>query len=130
MPTLTKKPPTKRTRAFRGRMAVLRIRIPESAMADINEHVRALGGSLIEPSKESESVPWREAFPKVPAGSEGGISLAARRDRLGITQKALEKATGIRQAHISAMENGKRPIGKDSAKKFAKVLKTDYRMFL
>jgi len=28
------------------------------------------------------------------------------------------------------MENGKRPIGKENAKKLAEVLHTDYRVFL
>jgi plasmid maintenance system antidote protein VapI len=38
--------------------------------------------------------------------------------------------TGIHRRHISEMENGKRPIGKENAKKLAKVLNADYRMFL
>jgi transcriptional regulator with XRE-family HTH domain len=42
----------------------------------------------------------------------------------------LSGLTGIPQRHISEMENGKRPIGKKNAKKFAEVLKIDYRVFL
>jgi len=38
--------------------------------------------------------------------------------------------TGIAQHHISEMENGKRPIGKETAKKLAAVLNGDYRIFL
>jgi plasmid maintenance system antidote protein VapI len=38
--------------------------------------------------------------------------------------------TGIPQRHISEMERGKRPIGKETAKKLAVALKTDYRVFL
>jgi plasmid maintenance system antidote protein VapI len=38
--------------------------------------------------------------------------------------------TGIRQHHISEMENHKRPIGKKNALKFAKALGTNYKVFL
>ena len=38
--------------------------------------------------------------------------------------------TGIPQGHISEMENGKRPIGKEIAQKLGKALNVDYRVFL
>jgi transcriptional regulator with XRE-family HTH domain len=39
--------------------------------------------------------------------------------------------TGIPQRHISEMENGKRGIGKERARKLAKALRvSDYRFFL
>jgi plasmid maintenance system antidote protein VapI len=47
-----------------------------------------------------------------------------------MTQTRLSELTGIPQRHISEMEQGKRPIGKENAKKLAKALDTDYRMFL
>ena len=47
-----------------------------------------------------------------------------------MTQAQLSKMTGIPQRHISEMENGKRPIGKENAKKLAKALNCDYRRFL
>jgi plasmid maintenance system antidote protein VapI len=37
---------------------------------------------------------------------------------------------GISQAHISEMEHGRRPIGKEMARRLAKLLKVDYRVFL
>lgn len=46
------------------------------------------------------------------------------------TQKKLEKVTGIPQGHISEMKRGLRPIGKITAKKFAKAFEVDYRRFL
>jgi hypothetical protein len=36
----------------------------------------------------------------------------------------------LKQRQISEMENGKRPIGKEGAKKLTKVLNADYRMLL
>ena len=36
----------------------------------------------------------------------------------------------IPQRHISEMENGKRTIGKEMAKRLSKVLHTDYKVFL
>ena len=46
------------------------------------------------------------------------------------TQKRLAKATGISQADISKMVNGKRVIGSATAKKFGKAFGVDYRKFL
>ncbi len=36
---------------------------------------------------------------------------------------------GVSQTHISEMEHGKRPIGKEMARRLAKVLKVNYRVF-
>ena len=47
-----------------------------------------------------------------------------------LTQKELSDRIGIKQVHISQMENNKRPIGKEMAKRFSKVLYVDYRVFL
>ncbi|MBW6499687.1 MAG: helix-turn-helix transcriptional regulator, partial [Bacteroidales bacterium] len=52
------------------------------------------------------------------------------RYREDLTQKQLADLAGIPQRHISEMENSKRPIGKERAKKLAKVLNADYRLFL
>jgi len=45
-------------------------------------------------------------------------------------QVQLARLTGIPQRHISEMEHGKLPIGKDRARKLAEVLKVDYHIFL
>ena len=77
----------------------------------------------------SNTVPWREAFPEFEKNSAGTL-LSGFRHREGITQVKLSLLTGIPRRHISEMENGKRPIGKETAKKIAAALKTDYRIFL
>ena len=46
------------------------------------------------------------------------------------TQKRLAQGTGIFQADISKMVNGKRVIGPSIAKKFGKAFGVDYRKFL
>jgi len=77
----------------------------------------------------SDNVPWREAFPEFSENIAGTL-LSGFRHREGITQEKLSHLTGIPRRHISEMENDKRPIGKETAKKIAAVLKTNYRTFL
>lgn len=77
----------------------------------------------------SETYSIEEVFPEV-AINKSGVVLRGVRHKEEITQRKLAVITGIPQRHISEMEHGKRPIGKDTAKKLAKVFKTDYRMFL
>ena len=58
------------------------------------------------------------------------ISLAGLRYREDLTQKQLGELIDVSPKNISAMEHGRRPIGKNIAKRLAKVFKTDYRNFL
>ena len=48
----------------------------------------------------------------------------------GLTQEQLAQGLGTKRTNLSEMENGRRPIGKNLAKRLAQVLKTDYRVFL
>lgn len=59
-----------------------------------------------------------------------GTHLRGFRYRDNLTQATLAKLTGIPRNHISEMENGKRSIGKQTARKLAEALNTDPRMFL
>jgi len=65
-----------------------------------------------------------------PGKSEQEITLAGFRHRENLTQQQLAELTGINRRHISEMEHGKRPIGKETAKKLASVLHCDYRVLL
>jgi len=67
-----------------------------------------------------------EVFP----GFHVGHALRGLRSREGLTQKKLAEMIGAKPSHISEMENGKRPIGKEMAKRLAKALRTDYKVFL
>jgi len=83
------------------------------------------------PSVDKKIYNWRELFKdEIKKYSEVGISLRGLRYREGFSQKQLAKKLNISQHYISKMEHGKRPIGKKMAQKLAKILKTDYRMFL
>jgi len=61
---------------------------------------------------------------------EPGLALRGARAKAELTQEALAKKLGIPQYEISKMENEKRPISKKMARRLAKILKTDYRVFL
>src|SRR3989339_2181330 len=78
----------------------------------------------------SDSVPWREAYPEYTDEDLPGVCLRGSRYREGLTQKQLADMTGIPQRHISEMENGKRPIGKEMAKRLGKALNIGYKEFL
>ena len=78
----------------------------------------------------TDAVPWREAFPGLSDEQLPGVSLIGARAKEGLTQKQLSELTGIKQHHISEMENHKRSIGKKNAMKLAKVLNIGYKVFL
>ena len=78
----------------------------------------------------SDYVPWREAFPEHSEAQLIGKALAGARYREGLTQTQLAERVGIPQRHISEMENGKRPIGKEMAKRLGKALNIGYKAFL
>jgi DNA-binding XRE family transcriptional regulator len=78
-----------------------------------------------------KKTPWREIAKKeIGRFSEAGVMLRGCRYKKDITQLELSKAIGVNQHHISEMENGKRPIGKEMAKRLADFFETDYRVFL
>jgi len=78
----------------------------------------------------SDSIPWRDAFPEYDDDTLPGVALIGARAKEGLTQQELSKLTGIPQRHISAMENGKRPIGKERARRLGKALNIGYKVFL
>jgi len=77
-----------------------------------------------------DSVPWREVFTEYNEKDDPKVCLAGARYKENLTQKQLSEVTGIPQRHISEMENGKRPIGKKTAKKLAEALNISYKIFL
>lgn len=79
--------------------------------------------------EEKEFYTIEELSPELTWNS-GGVSIRGARGKEGLTQKQLAELTGIAQHHISEMENGKRPIGKETARKLSAALNIDYRVFL
>lgn len=100
-----------------------KFRLPLSTRDKIEE--------FFEQFEDDEFIPVEEAFPELfdPILGPGRV-LKGMRYREELTQKQLAEKLGIRQHHLSEMENGKRPIGKEMAKKLAKALRADYRVFL
>ena len=64
------------------------------------------------------------------ADNPTGTILQGVRFREGMTQVDLSWKTGLPQRHLSEVENGKRTIGKVNARKLAKAMDVDYRIFL
>jgi len=80
---------------------------------------------------KEKSIPWRDALKDhLEKYTEPGVMLRGSRHKLELTQKEVSEALGISQHHISEMENGKRSIGKEMAKRLANFFGTDYRVFL
>lgn len=59
-----------------------------------------------------------------------GVMVKGGRVKEGLTQAQLAALVGIPQRHVSEMENGKRPIGKEMAKRLGKALNVSYKVFL
>jgi DNA-binding XRE family transcriptional regulator len=98
------------------------LRVRRSKVSQLQDYAESL-------EREERSYSVAEVFPEY-AGKELEIALRAYRNREGLTQKQVAELTGIPQHHISEMENGKRSIGKERAKKLAEALHCDYRQLL
>ena len=86
---------------------------------------------FLEKYGESESIAWEDlAKDRISKYKKLGLALRGARYREGISQKELAKRTGISQENISRMENGKRAVGEQVAKKLAKVLRIDFELLL
>lgn len=114
----TKKRPTEIELRFKG---------PEDKRRDAIEALQEMG--FVDMCESVPGASWKDAFPML-QGNEPGTYLAGGRHREGLTQRQLAEKCGLPQRHISEMENGKRPIGKENAKKLAAALNADYRAFL
>jgi predicted transcriptional regulator len=94
--------------------------------------------TVVVPSGRADAVAMaiKEALePNVPADrvfpdSTPGKVLRGARGLKEMTQAQLAKSTGVRPAHISDMENGRRPIGKEMARKLGLALDFPYKAFL
>jgi DNA-binding XRE family transcriptional regulator len=107
-------------------MVTLRLRLSRANAEKVKSFVTA-----IEAESETDSISYEAFFDKHFSGkTEQEITLAGYRYREDLTQQQLTELTGINRRHISEMEHGKRPIGKENAKKLAKVLHCDYRSLL
>jgi DNA-binding XRE family transcriptional regulator len=113
-----------------GDFADICFRVPAAQAHSVREAVeKILELTGIEYSISGENdklVSWDEAFPQYGAGD----TLKGARLMEGLTQVQLADKIGLKRHHISEMENGKRPISKDMARRLAKALNTGYAVFL
>ncbi len=87
--------------------------------------------SYIEETYHEDSIPANIALPELADDVKRPATiLRGLRYREQLTQKQLAEKLSIHQHHLSEMENGKRPIGKEMAKKLADVLHANWKMFL
>ena len=121
MQALTKKPRTD------NGLVTLHFKVRPEYAESIKRYV-----AKIEPEQNDETVITLEDFfnKHFPGQTEGAVYLRGIRTRENLSQTRLAELTGIPQRHISEMENGKRPIGKERAKLLAEALNADYRAFL
>lgn len=117
MPEATKKPRTDQE------MVTLHLRVHRSNAPRIKEYVQTVEAG------DDRTYSLAEVFPEY-IGKEQQVAIRAYRSRENLTQRQLAELTGIPQRHISEMENGKRVIGKELAKRLGKALKADYKVFL
>lgn len=118
MQAATKKPHTD------SKMVTLRLRVQREHVEKIREYARIIASS------DERTYSLAKVFPEF-EGKEAQTALRAYRNREKLTQNELSLKTGIPQHQISEMENGKRSIGKERARKLALALDvSDYRYFL
>jgi len=115
----TKKPPTD----------LITIQGPAGKRGQLEKAINRLGFSIVPAAGDVPALAWREALNLSP-GDEPGVFLRGARGKEGLTQAQLAAKTNIPQRHISEMENNKRPIGKEMAKRLAAALDIDYRALL
>lgn len=119
----TKKHPIEAEQVFLG------ILCQQAILPEIKALLEERGCSIQQETSTKPEKEWlttKEVFPDFHAGH----ALRGARYREDVSQRQLAKLTGVSVQNISAMENGRRPIGKDMAKRFAKVLNTDWRLLL
>ena len=115
MPEPTKKHPTED-------LVDLRLRVHRCNADRIKRYAESL-------EEDERTFTVAEAFPDL-IEQEPQIALRAYRHRENLTQVQLAERAGIPQHHISDMENGKRTIGKERAKRLAAALNCNYRRLL
>ena len=89
---------------------------------DVVRYVGTISGDSELLSDEEQKAILEKRGPITPGGS-----LRAYRVREELTQAQLAKKCGIPQGNLSAMENNRRPIGLNMAKKLAQTLNCNYK---
>lgn len=113
-----------RTNAPRTEAVTLSFAVPPSLVVEVRKFMSQKGIA-----EERDGYTVDELFPYTDAEKPLAYMRGCR-TREGLTQVQLAEKTGIPARHISEMENGKRPIGKQNARKLAEALNIDPRRLL
>ena len=113
-----------------GKIKIL-VSVPMVNADQIKQYLEKQGCVCIDdnPSTEIKEQEWVNAKGLFAERTPANMLIGAR-GKENITQAQLSKITGIPRRHISDMENGRRPIGKQNALKLEKALNVSYRLFL
>jgi DNA-binding XRE family transcriptional regulator len=97
-------------------------------MAGTLKNVLALAGYEVRSVNEEgeEIYSADEVFPE----AHPGMTLRGFRVRDDMTQEELAEHLGIKQARVSALESGKRPISVAMAKRLGEIFEVTYKVFL
>lgn len=86
---------------------------------------------LLKEYEVEEKRDWRKVLEKdLSQSSESAIALKGVRIRDGLSQKELAKLLDISQSLVAQIENGKREITKDVAKRLGEIFNVGYKVFL
>lgn len=81
--------------------------------------------------EDDSPISWEKlAKERIEKYKRAGLALRGMRYRENMSQKELAKRSGVSQNEISKIENGKRTVGVNVAKRLAKALNFDYRLLL
>jgi DNA-binding XRE family transcriptional regulator len=124
----TKKPLTDAAQVFLG------VICERAMLEEVKAALEAKGCTIRQeeptlPDTAQEEKEWyapEELFP----GHHAGDAIRGLRYRECLTQKRLAELVGISVQNLSHMEHGRRPVGREMAKRLAAVLNTDWRMLL
>jgi len=112
--------------------ALISLKVPTNdvnAVMDTIRGVLALSGHDVAQLDEDTGerlYSVEEVFPE----ATPGMMLRGLRGKEELTQAGFAKRLGISQHHVSEMENNKRAIGIDMAKRIAEAFSVPYKMFL
>lgn len=108
--------------------AELTFRVPAMHAGAIQKIVADVLSLIQETGEDDERLyTIEEVFPE---GISPADVLRGARYREELTQAQLAERVGVKVSHISEMERGKRPIGKEMAKRLGKALRVGYKVFL
>lgn len=117
--TVTLEKPGRKARTFT---------LPVSLGREVEDFI---ANGLKEAKGDSQLIAAEKVLPELADSVLGPAAiLRGSRYKADLTQKELADRLGVRQHHLSEMENGKRPIGKEMAKRLAEALECDYRVFI